>query len=116
MAPEPESTATSTTNVPGAPSIETGVEPVSEKPTAPVAPEKNKKDGRFWLIFLSLMISVFVAALELTAVTNALPSIVQALQGSNFSWVGTAYSLSSTAFLPMTGGIAEVGCYTSCPP
>ena len=77
--------------------------------------EKNtayKKDATFWLIFVSLMTSAFVAALELTAVTNALPVIVYSLQGGEFSWVGAAYSLASTAFLPMTGGLAEV-CYIS---
>ena len=70
--------------------------------------DDTEKDVKFWLIFVSLMLSVFVAALELTAVTNALPVIVHELHGGDFSWVGAAYSLASTAFLPMTGGLAEV--------
>ena len=72
--------------------------------------EKNlsRKDAKFWLIFVSLMTSVFVAALERGAVTNALPVIESNLHGADFSWVGAAYSLASTAFLPMTGGLAEV--------
>lgn len=72
------------------------------------ANHKIEKNGRFWLIFVSLMISTFVAALELTAVTTALPIIAFELKGGEFSWVGAAYSLASTAFLPMTGGLAEV--------
>ncbi|KAJ6468281.1 Mfs1.2 [Mycena sanguinolenta] len=63
---------------------------------------------RFWLIFLSLCISLFLAAFELTAVTTALPSIIHDLQGSHFIWVGSGYSIAATAFLPMSGGVAEI--------
>ncbi|KAI0712755.1 MFS general substrate transporter [Cerioporus squamosus] len=50
---------------------------------------KARKGGTFWCIFLSLCLAVFLAALELTA-------------------VGSAYSLSSTALLPMSGGMAQI--------
>ena len=43
-----------------------------------------------------------------TAVTTALPIIVAELHGSQFVWVGSAYALSATAFLPMSGGLAQV--------
>ena len=76
--------------------------------TTLVDEKTTKKDAAFWLVFVALMLSVFVAALELTAVTNALPVIIDQLHGADFSWVGAAYSLASTAFLPMTGGLAEV--------
>ncbi|KAJ7687060.1 Mfs1.2 [Mycena olivaceomarginata] len=66
------------------------------------------KPYRFWLIFLSLCISLFLAAFELTAVTTALPSIIRDLQGSHFIWVGSGYSIAATAFLPMSGGVAEI--------
>ncbi|KAF9063204.1 major facilitator superfamily domain-containing protein [Rhodocollybia butyracea] len=67
-----------------------------------------KRGQYFWLIYLALCLAIFLSAMELTAVSNALPVIVNDLTGSQFSWVGTAYALASTAFLPMSGGVAEV--------
>jgi MFS family permease len=43
-----------------------------------------------------------------TAVANALPVIVNVLQGTDFAWIGTAYTLAATAFLPLSGAAAEV--------
>ncbi|KAG9023055.1 hypothetical protein FRB95_013743 [Tulasnella sp. JGI-2019a] len=63
---------------------------------------------RFWLVFASLMMATFVAALDVTAVSTALPTIVYKLHGSEFTWVGSAYALASTAFLPMSGGMAQI--------
>lgn len=49
------------------------------------------------------------------AIGNALPSIINDLnagsdssQGEEFAWIGTAYTLSSTAFLPLSSCVAEV--------
>lgn len=75
---------------------------------APQSPGSSKKGLKFWLIILSLCLSIFLSALELTAVSTALPVIIHDLQGGDFVWVGTAYSLASTAFLPLSGGVAEV--------
>ncbi|KIJ65390.1 hypothetical protein HYDPIDRAFT_110438 [Hydnomerulius pinastri MD-312] len=66
-----------------------------------------KKDLKFWLIFVSMCICLFLSALELSSVSTALPTIANALQASQFVWVGSAYAMSSTAFLPMSGGLAQ---------
>ncbi|KAF8906624.1 major facilitator superfamily domain-containing protein [Mucidula mucida] len=66
------------------------------------------KGARFWILFASLNVTLFLSALELLAVSNALPTIAQDLKATEFAWVGSAYALSSTAFLPMTGALAEV--------
>lgn len=79
----------------------------SEAPTKGRA--SPKRGFRFWMIFLSICLALFLSALELTAVSTALPVIVNELEGDNFVWVGAAYSLASTAFLPMSGGASEVG-------
>ncbi|TBU31313.1 MFS general substrate transporter [Dichomitus squalens] len=68
----------------------------------------RKKGVVFWLIFLSICVALFLSALELTAVSTALPTIAHDLHASDFVWVGSAYALSSTAFLPMSGGIAQM--------
>lgn len=80
--------------------------PEGRRPESGVA--VAKRGLAFWLIFLSLCLSLFLSALELTGVSTALPVIIQELEGSEFAWVGTAYSLASTAFLPMSGCVAEV--------
>ncbi|KAH6890857.1 Mfs1.1 [Coprinopsis sp. MPI-PUGE-AT-0042] len=80
--------------------------PLSEK--APAAPSSEGKGLKFWLIVASLCITLFLSALDYTALASALPVIVHDLQGSDFSWIGTAYALSSTAFLPMSGGLAQI--------
>ncbi|KAJ3557850.1 hypothetical protein NM688_g1248 [Phlebia brevispora] len=63
---------------------------------------------RFWMVFVALCVSVFLSALEFTAVSTALPTITHDLQGDDFVWVASAYALASTALLPASGGIAEV--------
>ena len=53
--------------------------------------------------------SIFLSALDLTAVSTALPTITAALNGGDsFTWVGSAYSLASTAFLPLSGALADI--------
>lgn len=74
----------------------------------PDSSSPSRKGITFWLIFASICISLFVSALELTTVSTALPTIANDLHVTEFVWVGTAYSLSSTAFLPMSGGLAEI--------
>ncbi|KAI4525345.1 MFS general substrate transporter [Schizophyllum commune Loenen D] len=69
---------------------------------------KTHKGPRFWLIFCSICLSLFAAALELTVVSTALPTIASDLHIDEFTWVGSAYALASTAFLPMSGAMAEV--------
>ncbi|KZS99914.1 MFS general substrate transporter [Laetiporus sulphureus 93-53] len=69
---------------------------------------RTEKGTVFWLIFLSICISLFLSALELTAVSTALPTIAHDLQATDFVWAGSAYALSSTAFLPMSGNFAQI--------
>ncbi|QRV92393.1 major facilitator superfamily transporter [Ceratobasidium sp. AG-Ba] len=76
--------------------------------TASIPEPAKKKDLRFWLIFLALCVSTFLSALELTSVSTTLPTIVESLNGHDFAWVGSAYTLGSTAFMPMSGGLAEI--------
>ncbi|GBE77394.1 Efflux pump FUS6 [Sparassis crispa] len=63
---------------------------------------------RFWAIFFSITVATFTTALDTTAVSTALPTITNDLHGSQFIWIGSAYTMSSTAFLPMSGGLAQV--------
>ncbi|KAF7362520.1 Iron permease [Mycena venus] len=70
--------------------------------------ERPPRDIRFWLIFFSLCVCGFVAALELGSMSTALPTIVDQLHGEQFIWVGSAYALAATALMPLSGGLAQV--------
>ncbi|GAA5882957.1 hypothetical protein JCM8547_006237, partial [Rhodosporidiobolus lusitaniae] len=60
----------------------------------------EKKSLRFWLIFAAIMAATFLSALDLTAVSTALPQIANDFDTADYSWVGTAYALTSTALIP----------------
>lgn len=56
-----------------------------------------------------LMIGMFLGALEATAVSTAMPTVVSSLGGLNiYSWVFTAYVLTSTISLPFWGRLSDL--------
>ncbi|CAK5276094.1 unnamed protein product [Mycena citricolor] len=67
------------------------------------------KSRAFYMSFVAIMVTSFLSALDLTAVGTALPTISVALKDSKgeFTWVGSAYALSSTAFIPLSGSLAD---------
>ena len=67
----------------------------------------SKQGAKFCLIFVSMCICLSLSALELSSLSAALPTIANDLQASQFTWIGSAYALASTAFLPMSGGLAQ---------
>ncbi|KAJ3483959.1 hypothetical protein NLI96_g5966 [Meripilus lineatus] len=85
---------------------------ISEAGTAQIsvaaAPGPTKKGFSFWMVFLAICLSLFLFALEMTAVSTALPTIISDVHGSDFVWVSSAYSLASTCLIPASGGLAEV--------
>ena len=76
----------------------------------PEPPARKKgKGSAFWLAFLAIVSSIFLSALDLTAVSTVLPTITADLQGGDkFTWVGSAYALASTAVLPLSGALADI--------
>ncbi|KAJ6458426.1 iron permease [Mycena vitilis] len=71
-------------------------------------PAPPRRDWRFWMIFICVMLSQFITAMELSVVSTALPTIVNTLHGAQFVWIGSAYTLCSTAFVPLSGSLAEI--------
>ena len=51
------------------------------------------KDFRFWALFASLLLATLLAALDLSALATALPTIAQDLRSREFTWIGTSYSV-----------------------
>lgn len=80
-----------------------------QTPRPNVTPDVSPRKGRkFWLIMMTICIASFLASLEITAVSTALPTIAHDLHATQFVWVGSAYVLAATAFLPMSGGLAQI--------
>ncbi len=60
-------------------------------------------------VFAALMLGMFLAALDQTIVSTALPTIVGDLGGLNhLSWVVTAYLLASTVSTPLYGKLGDM--------
>src|SRR3954464_7787506 len=60
-------------------------------------------------IFAALMLGMFLAALDQTIVSTALPTIVGELGGlQHLSWVVTSYLLASTASTPLYGKLGDM--------
>ncbi|KAJ7658380.1 iron permease [Mycena polygramma] len=68
-----------------------------------------RKTRAFWMCFVALMASTFLSALDQTAVGTALPTIAAALEDTDgdYIWIGSAYAMASTAFIPLSGSLAN---------
>ncbi|GAA5985219.1 hypothetical protein JCM10908_002573 [Rhodotorula pacifica] len=75
---------------------------------AATAEPSKRKPLAFWMVFVALCFSCFVSALDLTAVSTTLPDIAETFHSKDYSWIGSAYALTSTAFVPWTGGLANI--------
>src|SRR5688572_24363791 len=61
------------------------------------------------LVMGATMLGLFVAAMDQTVVATALPRIVSDLGGfEKFSWVFTAYMLTSTVTAPVWGKLSDI--------
>ncbi|TBU29672.1 iron permease [Dichomitus squalens] len=61
----------------------------------------------FYMVFISTLLVDMLSAIDLTAVSTALPTVVERLHGADFIWAGGAYTIASTAVLPLVGGLVE---------
>lgn len=73
----------------------------------PDTPATNKRSLN--VIFSALMLVLFLASLDQTIVSTALPTITSDLGGLNeLSWVVTAYLLTATASTPLWGKLSDM--------
>src|SRR3954471_22892549 len=60
-------------------------------------------------VFIALMLGMFLAALDQTIVSTALPTITGDLGGlSHLSWVVTSYLLATTVSTPLYGKLGDI--------
>src|SRR5713101_3068566 len=75
----------------------------------PLAPRAPLNQSEVRTILISLMLTMFLAALDQTIVATALPTIGRQFQDvSSLSWVITAYLLASTAVAPVFGTLSDI--------
>ncbi|KAI0486478.1 MFS general substrate transporter [Xylaria cf. heliscus] len=81
----------------------------TETPTATRGSTSPTSGWRFWAIFAALSITSLLAAIESTVTSTAMPVIAEALDaGELYVWFVNAYTLSSTALLPLYGQVADI--------
>src|ERR1700674_439276 len=74
-----------------------------------IAPKAPPTPSEVSTILLSLMLTMFLAALDQTIVATALPTIGRQFRDvSSLSWVITAYLLASTAVAPVFGTLSDI--------
>src|ERR1700745_3560511 len=80
---------------------------ISDAP--PIAPRAPPTRAEVRPILTSLMLTMFLAALDQTIVATALPTIGRQFHDvSSLSWVITAYLLASTAVAPVFGTLSDI--------
>jgi EmrB/QacA subfamily drug resistance transporter len=76
---------------------------------ASVAPTLLMSKGRRWAVTLGVMTGMFLAALEATVVGTAMPTVISSLGGlSHYSWVFSAYLITSTVTVPVWGKLSDL--------
>ena len=61
------------------------------------------------LIVLGVMLSIFLAAMESTVVSTAMPRVVASLGGIEmYSWVFSGFLLTSTVTMPLWGRLSDL--------
>ncbi|MEE4495235.1 MFS transporter [Streptomyces sp. BE230] len=84
--------------------------PAATEPAAPAPAGDGATDPRrIRLVFIGLMLTLLLAALDQMIVATALPKIVGELHGlEKMSWAVTAYLLASTIGLPIYGKLGDL--------
>src|ERR1700751_4823080 len=75
----------------------------------PLAPRAPLTQREVRTILMSLLLTMFLSALDQTIVATALPTIGRQFEDvTNLSWVITAYLLASTALAPIFGPLSDI--------
>ena len=70
--------------------------------------DKSRARKYRWRLLLGLTPAFFVASLDLTIIATALPEIASHFDRFNqLNWIVTAFTLTSTAFIPVFGQLAD---------
>jgi MFS family permease len=71
--------------------------------------QPSKKGSRFWLVFLALSLTTFLAALDTSIISTALPTIAADLNSELlYVWIIDSYLVTSTASGPIFAQCANI--------
>ncbi len=74
-------------------------------PTGRASPRQTHRP----LTVVALLLALFMAAMEMTVVSTAMPTVVGELGGAlHYAWVFSAYMLTSTVMVPIHGKLADL--------
>ncbi|CAM1504480.1 Fc.00g020710.m01.CDS01 [Cosmosporella sp. VM-42] len=84
--------------------------PSGAPPTSrPADPEAGRTKIETILIMSALCLALFLAALDMTIITTAIPTISHEFNSSQgYIWIGSAYLLGNGAFVPIWGKISDI--------
>lgn len=72
-------------------------------------PLEERSKGKIALIMTALGMAVFLAALDVTIITTALPTISEYFHSSaGYTWIGSAYLLGNASSVPLWGKISDI--------
>lgn len=73
------------------------------------SPTLSMSARRRWAVTAGVMTGMFLAALEATVVGTAMPTVIASLGGLNhYSWVFSAYLITSTVTVPVWGKLSDL--------
>jgi hypothetical protein len=72
--------------------------------------EEDEKKEPSALLVISLFVSVFLSALDITIITTALPTIAEHMgtDATGFVWIGSAYLLAGAASEPVWAKVSDI--------
>lgn len=77
--------------------------------SAKAKPLLEMSQKRRWAVTIGVMTGMFIAALEATVVGTAMPTVIASLGGLNhYSWVFSAYLVTSTVTVPVWGKLSDL--------
>ncbi|KAL8858095.1 MAG: hypothetical protein Q9198_010696 [Flavoplaca austrocitrina] len=81
-----------------------------QEKAADVPDEPQRSKGKTALIMLALCIAVFLAALDTTIITTAVPTIAARFNASaaDYTWIGSAYLLAAASSTPIWGKFSDI--------
>ncbi|KAF9779410.1 COP9 signalosome complex subunit 1 [Fusarium sp. DS 682] len=83
--------------------------PPEISPSSEPIPASTKKGARFWLIFVAIALTTFLAALDTSIISTALPTIAADLGSESlYVWIIDSYLLASTATIPIFAQAANI--------
>lgn len=73
------------------------------------APVEQRSKAKVALIMLAMCMAVFLAALDVTIITTALPTISEHFHSTaGYTWIGSAFLLANSASVPSWGKVSDI--------